>query len=133
MPRGSGRTSHASSPGRRTTARHTNSHRGDAEAATTGPAPSPSAGPVSRANHWPVPSTTSSPSTTTGSPARHRRTAPSRWAGTAAGGIWIHVDHGGPTHACVSLSRTHMKQLLRALDPADHPVVVMGDADSLAR
>ncbi|MET8951128.1 sigma factor-like helix-turn-helix DNA-binding protein [Streptomyces sp. NPDC004393] len=49
------------------------------------------------------------------------------------GGIWIHVDHGGPTHACVSLSRTHMKQLLRALDPADHPVVVMGDADSLAR
>ncbi|MBW8800319.1 MAG: L,D-transpeptidase family protein [Streptomyces sp.] len=49
------------------------------------------------------------------------------------GGIWIHVDHGGPTHACVSLSRTHMKQLLRALDPADHPVVVMGDAASLAR
>ncbi|MFR9794767.1 L,D-transpeptidase family protein [Streptomyces sp. MS06] len=49
------------------------------------------------------------------------------------GGIWIHVDHGGPTHACVSLSRTHMKQLLRALDPAAHPVVVMGDAASLAR
>jgi L,D-peptidoglycan transpeptidase YkuD (ErfK/YbiS/YcfS/YnhG family) len=49
------------------------------------------------------------------------------------GGIWIHVDHGGPTHACVSLSKTHMKQLLRALDPADHPVVVMGDAASLAR
>jgi L,D-peptidoglycan transpeptidase YkuD (ErfK/YbiS/YcfS/YnhG family) len=49
------------------------------------------------------------------------------------GGIWIHVDHGGPTHACVSLSKTHMKQLLRALDPADHPVVVMGDASSLAR
>ncbi|MEU1599600.1 L,D-transpeptidase family protein [Streptomyces sp. NPDC005708] len=49
------------------------------------------------------------------------------------GGIWIHVDHGGPTHACVSLSKTHMKQLMRALDPADHPVVVMGDAASLAR
>lgn len=49
------------------------------------------------------------------------------------GGIWIHVDHGGPTHACVSVSKTHMKQLLRALDPADHPVVVMGDAASLAR
>lgn len=49
------------------------------------------------------------------------------------GGIWIHVDHGGPTHGCVSLSATHMKQLLRALDPADHPVVVMGDAASLAR
>ncbi|MEE1665312.1 hypothetical protein RCR19_07255 [Streptomyces sp. WAC07094] len=49
------------------------------------------------------------------------------------GGIWIHVDHGGPTHACVSLSKPHMKQLLQALDPADHPVVVMGDAASLAR
>ncbi|GGM18190.1 lipoprotein [Streptomyces fumigatiscleroticus] len=49
------------------------------------------------------------------------------------GGIWIHVDHGGPTHACVSLSKTHMRQLLRALDPAGHPVVVMGDEASLAR
>ncbi|MFF7580193.1 L,D-transpeptidase family protein [Streptomyces sp. NBC_01707] len=49
------------------------------------------------------------------------------------GGIWIHVDHGGPTRGCVSLSKTHMKQLLQALDPADHPVVVMGDAASLVR
>ena len=49
------------------------------------------------------------------------------------GGIWIHVDHGGPTHACVSISKAHMKELLRTLDPADHPVVDMGDAASLAR
>ncbi|WP_406296479.1 L,D-transpeptidase family protein [Streptomyces sp. NBC_00624] len=49
------------------------------------------------------------------------------------GGIWIHVDHGGPTRGCVSLSKTHMKQLLQALDPADHPVVVMGDAAALVR
>ncbi|MHC3470035.1 L,D-transpeptidase family protein [Streptomyces sp. 7R007] len=49
------------------------------------------------------------------------------------GGIWIHVDHGGPTHGCVSVSEQHMKDLLRALDPARHPVVVMGDAASLAR
>ena len=48
------------------------------------------------------------------------------------GGIWFHVDHGGPTHGCVSLSRPHMRALLRALDPALHPVVVMGDAASLA-
>ncbi|MDT0440428.1 MULTISPECIES: L,D-transpeptidase family protein [Streptomyces] len=47
------------------------------------------------------------------------------------GGIWFHVDHGGPTHGCVSLSEAHMKDLLRALDPARHPVVVMGDAASL--
>ncbi|MFF2526617.1 L,D-transpeptidase family protein [Streptomyces liangshanensis] len=49
------------------------------------------------------------------------------------GGIWFHVDHGGPTHGCVSLSEAHMKDLLRTLDPALHPVVVMGDATSLAR
>jgi L,D-peptidoglycan transpeptidase YkuD (ErfK/YbiS/YcfS/YnhG family) len=48
------------------------------------------------------------------------------------GGIWLHVDHGGPTHGCVSVSESHMKQLLAALDPALHPVVVMGDAASLA-
>ncbi|MEU6479316.1 L,D-transpeptidase family protein [Streptomyces sp. NPDC047017] len=48
------------------------------------------------------------------------------------GGIWLHVDHGGPTHGCVSLDKAHMKELLRTLDPALHPVVVMGDAGSLS-
>lgn len=47
------------------------------------------------------------------------------------GGIWLHVDHGGPTQGCVSLPRRRMKELLRMLDPAKRPVVVMGDADSL--
>ncbi len=42
-------------------------------------------------------------------------------------GIWVHVDHDGPTHGCVSLSKRHMIDLLRDLDPADHPVIVMGD------
>ncbi|MCX5263907.1 L,D-transpeptidase family protein [Streptomyces sp. NBC_00199] len=49
------------------------------------------------------------------------------------GGIWLHVDHGGPTHGCVSVAERHMKELLRALDPALHPVTVMGDHASLAR
>ncbi|MGW7290560.1 L,D-transpeptidase family protein [Streptomyces sp. NPDC054847] len=49
------------------------------------------------------------------------------------GGIWIHVDHGGPTQGCVSLPRGRMKELLRWLDPARRPVVVMGDAAALAR
>ncbi|TKS99225.1 L,D-transpeptidase family protein [Streptomyces lasalocidi] len=49
------------------------------------------------------------------------------------GGIWFHVDHGGPTHGCVSLGEPHMKDLLRELDPALHPVVVMGDHAFLAR
>ncbi|MFD4723233.1 L,D-transpeptidase family protein [Streptomyces sp. NPDC058423] len=49
------------------------------------------------------------------------------------GGIWLHVDHDGPTHGCVSLAQQHMKELLRTLDPDRHPVIVMGDAASLKR
>jgi L,D-peptidoglycan transpeptidase YkuD (ErfK/YbiS/YcfS/YnhG family) len=48
------------------------------------------------------------------------------------GGIWLHVDHGGPTQGCVSLARPRMKELLRMLDPGKRPVVVMGDKASLA-
>jgi L,D-peptidoglycan transpeptidase YkuD (ErfK/YbiS/YcfS/YnhG family) len=49
------------------------------------------------------------------------------------GGIWVHVDHGGPTHGCVALSKDDMRALLLALDPSKHPVIVMGDAASLAQ
>ncbi|MFE6779256.1 hypothetical protein [Streptomyces sp. NPDC057702] len=49
------------------------------------------------------------------------------------GGIWVHVDHDGPTQGCVSLDKRHMRDLIRALDPDLHPVIVMGDAKSLAR
>ncbi|MFJ1753106.1 L,D-transpeptidase family protein [Kitasatospora sp. NPDC088134] len=48
------------------------------------------------------------------------------------GGIWLHVDHGGPTHGCVSLAEDRMVELLKTLDPALHPMIVMGDAASLA-
>ncbi|MGL5857926.1 MAG: L,D-transpeptidase family protein [Angustibacter sp.] len=46
------------------------------------------------------------------------------WRG---GGIWMHVDHDGPTHGCVSVPRAGMRTLLRALAPAHRPVVVMAD------
>ncbi|CAM5344063.1 hypothetical protein [Streptomyces tanashiensis] len=49
------------------------------------------------------------------------------------GGVWIHVDHGGPTQACIALEREALRQLLRALDPAAEPVVVMGPVRRLAR
>lgn len=49
------------------------------------------------------------------------------------GGIWIHVDHGGPTQGCVSVPEEHMEELLRTLDPAMNPVIVMGDAATLGR
>lgn len=57
---------------------------------------------------------------------------PERPDGVAqGGGIWIHVDHDGPTHGCVSIPEQGMRFLLRHLAPTDHPVVVMGDDDHL--
>ncbi|MEU3613570.1 L,D-transpeptidase family protein [Streptomyces sp. NPDC006872] len=47
------------------------------------------------------------------------------------GGIWLHMDHGSGTSACISLSRTAMEYLLRTLDPDRRPVVVMGDRAAL--
>ncbi|MGW0789821.1 hypothetical protein ACWD04_16545 [Streptomyces sp. NPDC002911] len=49
------------------------------------------------------------------------------------GGIWVHVDHRGPTQGCVSLTEDRMRELLLTLDPTKRPVIVMGDAASLAR
>ncbi|WP_433893952.1 hypothetical protein [Streptomyces sp. CA-111067] len=51
---------------------------------------------------------------------------------TKGGGIWLHMDHGSGSSACVTLSKTGMRYLLRTLTPADHPVVVMGDKADLA-
>ncbi|MEK9521526.1 hypothetical protein MIU24_19355 [Streptomyces venezuelae] len=48
------------------------------------------------------------------------------------GGVWIHVDHGGPTQACITLEREPLRRLIRALDPAEEPVIVMGPASDLA-
>ncbi|MCX4824488.1 L,D-transpeptidase family protein [Streptomyces sp. NBC_01142] len=68
---------------------------------------------------------------------REPGTTPLHWyrpLGSAkGGGIWIHVDHGGPTQGCVSLTRDRMTELLGWLDPAKRPVVVMGDVTSLGR
>ncbi|MEU3840137.1 L,D-transpeptidase family protein [Streptomyces sp. NPDC028635] len=59
---------------------------------------------------------------------------PTRPQGEKKGGsIWLHMDHGSGTSACVTLSQAAMEYLLRTIDPALHPVVVMGDkADLLA-
>lgn len=68
---------------------------------------------------------------------REPGTSPLDWTrplgSSRGGGIWIHVDHGGPTHGCVGLAENHLRELLRTLDPARRPVVVMGDAASLGR
>lgn len=57
---------------------------------------------------------------------------PTRPQGQSKGGsIWLHMDHGSGTSACVSVSKAAMEKLLRTLDPKQHPVVVMGDRASL--
>ncbi|OLZ72061.1 hypothetical protein AV521_09030 [Streptomyces sp. IMTB 2501] len=47
------------------------------------------------------------------------------------GGIWLHLDHGDGTSACVSVPMDAMQFLLRTLDPARRPVMVMGDRQEL--
>ncbi|MFJ9542981.1 L,D-transpeptidase family protein [Streptomyces sp. NPDC101225] len=57
---------------------------------------------------------------------------PTRPQGDAkGGGIWLHMDHGSGTSACISVSESAMRYLLRTLDPALHPVMVMGDRAGL--
>ncbi|MGY5006802.1 L,D-transpeptidase family protein [Streptomyces sp. 900105755] len=52
--------------------------------------------------------------------------------GAARGGaIWLHLDHGSGTSACIGLPREAMAYLLRTLDPGRDPVVVMGDRPAL--
>ncbi|MEV5610140.1 L,D-transpeptidase family protein [Streptomyces sp. NPDC052225] len=57
---------------------------------------------------------------------------PTRPEGQSKGGsIWLHMDHGSGTSACVSQSKANMEYLLKTLDPKLHPVVVMGDKADL--
>ncbi|WP_030207388.1 L,D-transpeptidase family protein [Streptomyces sp. NRRL S-87] len=44
------------------------------------------------------------------------------------GNIWLHVDHDGPSQGCVGIPKQAMETLLRTLDPARRPVIVMGPA-----
>lgn len=47
------------------------------------------------------------------------------------GGIWLHVDHDGPTHGCVTIPKSALRYLLGRLTPGQKPVVVMGPTQSL--
>ncbi|MFJ9347975.1 L,D-transpeptidase family protein [Streptomyces sp. NPDC101237] len=59
----------------------------------------------------------------------HDATRP--WGAARGGKIWLHLDHGSGTSACIGLPREAMRFLLRTLDPARDPVVVMGDRVNL--
>lgn len=58
-------------------------------------------------------------------------TRPLGW--DAGGKIWLHVDHDSPTRGCITVDAEDMVHLLRTLDPAAHPHIIMGPADDLAR
>ena len=47
------------------------------------------------------------------------------------GGIWLHVDHDGPTHGCISIPEAGLRYLLLHLRVEASPVVVMGDPSHL--
>ncbi|WP_369227303.1 L,D-transpeptidase family protein [Streptomyces sp. R39] len=53
------------------------------------------------------------------------------WGDGRGGSIWLHLDHGRGTSACIGLPKGAMEYLLRTLDPARDPVVVMGDRPTL--
>jgi L,D-peptidoglycan transpeptidase YkuD (ErfK/YbiS/YcfS/YnhG family) len=52
---------------------------------------------------------------------------------TAGGGIFLHVNGTGATAGCVSISRDRMRQVLKWLDPAKDPVIVIGPRDIIDR
>ena len=49
----------------------------------------------------------------------------------AGGGIFLHVSKGEPTAGCISVARDRMETLMRWLDPALDPVLVVGPRDEI--
>ena len=45
--------------------------------------------------------------------------------------IFLHVSTGGGTAGCVSIAQSNLLQVLRWLDPAMHPVIVMGPTSTV--
>jgi len=57
------------------------------------------------------------------------RTADTR----AGGGIFLHVQAPRPTAGCVAVSLVGMRSIIRWLDPAQHPVIVMAPMAAIGR
>jgi L,D-peptidoglycan transpeptidase YkuD (ErfK/YbiS/YcfS/YnhG family) len=51
----------------------------------------------------------------------------------AGSAIFVHADTGGPTSGCVSVPRPDLDYLLRWLDPADSPSIVMAPSAEITR
>jgi L,D-peptidoglycan transpeptidase YkuD (ErfK/YbiS/YcfS/YnhG family) len=51
----------------------------------------------------------------------------------AGSAIFVHADLGSPTAGCISLALPDLDQLLRWLDPAASPLIVLGPAGEITR
>lgn len=51
----------------------------------------------------------------------------------AGGGIFLHVSNGTKTAGCVAIPEAQMRQVLRWLDPAKHPRIVIGPESAITR
>lgn len=67
------------------------------------------------------------------SPQRHQRVATKPADTRRGGGIFLHVRGSGYTAGCIAMAQVHVQWLLRWLDPAKHPQVVMGPYDYVLR
>ncbi|MBV9661520.1 MAG: hypothetical protein JO337_10215, partial [Acidimicrobiales bacterium] len=52
------------------------------------------------------------------------------YAGSA---IFLHASTGGPTSGCVSIPLSALDQVLRWMNPADAPAIVMGPSSEITR
>ena len=52
---------------------------------------------------------------------------------TKGGGIFLHANGPGATAGCVSITKSDLVRVLRWLDPAKHPVIVMAPASAITR
>ena len=60
-------------------------------------------------------------------------TATTRPNTAKGGGIFLHVNGPGATAGCVSVSRSNLIKVMRWLDPAKHPVIVMAPSAAITR
>jgi L,D-peptidoglycan transpeptidase YkuD (ErfK/YbiS/YcfS/YnhG family) len=51
----------------------------------------------------------------------------------AGSAVFVHADTGAPTAACVSVPLADLDQLLRWLNPANGPLIVMGPDNEISR
>jgi L,D-peptidoglycan transpeptidase YkuD (ErfK/YbiS/YcfS/YnhG family) len=51
----------------------------------------------------------------------------------AGGGIFLHIRAPRPTSGCVAVGKASMRSIVRWLDPAQHPVIVMAPMSAIGR